>query len=430
MNRESIRAVTSRPFKHPLLTGILVGALATAAVMFLSGRYPSSGKSGAAAPPAPEEAKSSAGSKIVRMDVAGQRNIGLQTDSAQSRKVIQTIQATGIVGPNETRVAHIRPLAVGRILKVYVQIGDRVRAGQALATYDNIELGELVGQYETAIAGSRKAAAEAEVAQRALERAKGLVTLGAVARAETERRTAEYANARALIATQQADISRIDEKLHRFGLSEADIDELRNEKSSHREVSRDTLQAPFSGIVTKYDIAVGETVDTNRELFTVVDLSTVWVQADVYEKDIREIKRNSVARIKVDAYPDRTFEGRITYISDLLDPKTRTVRVRCVVANPEDLLKLDMFATIAVPSPIGRTAVMIPEAAVQQVNDRPVVFVRKAEDSFEARDVELGITDRPWVEVVKGIQPGERVATNGSFNLKAILLREQIGGEE
>jgi cobalt-zinc-cadmium efflux system membrane fusion protein len=364
------------------------------------------------------------------MDASAQRNIDLQTDSARSRNVIQTIEATGTVGPNETRVAHIRPLAVGRILKVYVQIGDRVRAGQALATYDNIELGELVGQYETAIASSRKAAAEVEVAQRSLERAKGLVTLGAVAQAETERRAAEYANTRASVATQQSEMFRIEEKLHRFGLSEEEIQELRNEKSSHREVSRDTLQAPFSGIVTKYDIAVGETVDTNRELFTVVDLSTVWVQADVYEKDIREIKRNSIARIKVDAYPDRTFEGRITYISDLLDPKTRTVRVRCEVPNPEDLLKLDMFATIAIPSPIGRTAVMIPEAAVQQVNDRPVVFVRKAEDSFEARDVELGITDRPWVEVVKGIKPGERVVTNGSFSLKAILLREQIGGEE
>lgn len=369
---------------------------------------------------------------MVTLDLTAQRNIGLKVEAAQIRTIVQTVQTTGIVGPNETRVARIRPLARGRIEKVYVRLGDRVRAGQPLLVYDNIELGELIGEYLSAVAALQKANAEAEVTKRALERAQNLVELGAVARAEYERRAAEYTNALAAINSQKAEIARIEEKLHRFGLTDADLEKLKTPTQTqyHREASHSVLRAPFDGVVIKYDVAEGEVVETDRELFTIADLSTVWVQADVYERDIAAIHKGQEVKIVVDAYPGETFIGKITYVSDFLDPKTRTAKVRCEVLNHEGRLKLEMFATIQIPTRMSREAVTIPTIAVQQIDNQPVVFVKIGDTQFQKREIQLGAQSDGWVEIKSGVKADEAVVTQGSFYLKSTLLREQIGGEQ
>ncbi|MBI3950158.1 MAG: efflux RND transporter periplasmic adaptor subunit, partial [Acidobacteria bacterium] len=298
--------------------------------------------------------------------------------------------------------------------------------------YDNIELGELIGQYLIAMAKLQKTRAEADVTKRSLERAQNLVELGAVARAEYERRNAEYQNARASINSQKAEVAQVEEKLHRFGLTDADLEKLNTPAHTqyHREASHSVLRAPFEGIVTKYDVAEGEVVDSARELFTIADLSTVWIQADVYEKDIAAIHEGQEVKILVDAYPGEAFVGKITYVSDFLDPKTRTAKVRCEVPNPEGRLKLEMFATSQIPTPKGREVVMVPTAAVQQIDDKPVVFVKIGQTQFQKRDVQLGTQSDGWVEVKSGLKVSEVVVTRGGFQLKSALLREQIGGEE
>lgn len=379
-----------------------------------------------------EETLEATDPNVVVLDSAAQQNVGLRVETAQLRTVLQTIQTTGVVGPNETRVAHIRPLARGRIEKVHVRLGDRVRAGQPLLAYDNIELGELIGEYLSAVAALEKATAEAEVTKRSLERAQNLVELGAVARAEYERRNAEYKNALAAVNSQKAEIAKIEEKLHRFGLTDADLEKLNTPTHTqyHREASHSVLRAPFDGIVIKADVAEGEVVETDRELFTIADLSTVWVQADVYEKDLAAIHKGQEVKVFVDAYPGETFVGKITYVSDFLDPKTRTAKVRCEVPNRDGRLKLEMFATIQIPTPKGQEVVVIPTSAVQQIDNQPVVFVRISDTQFQRREVQLGAQSDGWVEVKSGVKTGEVVVTQGSFYLKSTLLREQIGGGE
>lgn len=369
---------------------------------------------------------------VVKLEPAAMRNIGLTVVQAQARTVQQVVRATGSIGPNESRLAHIRPLARGRIEKVFVRLGDRVRARQPLVEYDNIELGELIGGYLSAAAGLEKARAEAEVSKRSLERARSLVELGAVARAEFERRNAEYQNALASINSQRAEIAKVEEKLHRFGLTDADIQKLRSHRNSdyHREASHSMLTAPFNGVVVKYNVAEGEVVGPEDELFTLADLSTVWVLADVYEKDIALISQGQEARMITDAYPGEVFRGRITYVSDMLDPKTRTAKVRCEVPNPDGRLKLEMFVTVELPTPAGRQMLMVPSTAIQLIDDQPVVFVKTGEAQFERRNVRLGGNSNGWVEVTSGVREGEPVVTEGSFHLKSALLRERIGGEE
>jgi cobalt-zinc-cadmium efflux system membrane fusion protein len=369
---------------------------------------------------------------LIRMEPAAQRNIGLRLEQARLRALARTIQATGVVSPNESRLVHVRPLSRGRIEKVFVRLGDRVRAGQTLLIYDNVELGEVIGQFMSGMTALGKAKAEAEVARRSRDRAKALVDVGALAKAEFDRRNAEYNNALASIESQAADLAKTDEKLHRFGLSEEDIQALnpREGAGSHREASHSRMTAPFAGVIISYKAAEGEIFGPDDEVFAIADLSTAWVLADVYEKDIASVRPGPQARVVIDSYPGEVFLGRITYVSDFLDPKTRTAKVRCEVPNGDGRLRLDMFATAELPTAEGRQALMVPSEAVQQVEGREVVFVRVSEAEFAARNVTLGRSSDGWVEVTDGIRPDETVAARGSFYLKSTMLRSQIGGEE
>lgn len=368
---------------------------------------------------------------VITLDEQAQEKMGLKLESAQLRGTTGTFQITGVVGPNQTRLAHVRLLSRGRIEKVYVRAGDRVRAGQPLVAYDNIELGELIGEYASAKATLEKANAEAEVSKRSVERAQKLIELGAVTKAEYEKREAEYKSALASINMQKAQVAMVEQKMRRFGMTDADIDKLgAGADNRHRDAPPTILRAPFNGFVMKSEVAEGEAVDVERELFTIVDISTVWVQGDVYEKDIAAIRQGQRVNVVVNAYPGETFTGRVTYLSDVLDPQTRTAKVRCEVANPKGLLKLEMFAAIQVPTGVQRETLMIPVTAVQEVDKESVVFVKVDENKFEKRQVELGAQSDGWVEVREGVKEGEKVVTAGAFMLKSYLKKEEFGEDE
>ncbi len=368
---------------------------------------------------------------IVEVDETAQRNASVETTAAEARTLPTVIEVTGVVSPEESRVAHIRPLARGLIEGVSVSLGSRVQAGQPLITFDNIELGELIGTFLSERAALQQTESELEVKRQTLSRAEELIKLEAIAQQTLELRRAETRNAEAGVTSQRARVAKVEEQIHRFGLTDADLARLTTEegRSIHRTASHSVIRAPFAGVITKYDVAEGEVVQPDHELFTLTNLTTVWVQADVYEKDLGRIQRDSDVAVKVEAYPDRSFAGRLTFIADLIDPKTRTAKVRCVVMNGDGTLKLDMFARISIPTKDQREAVVVPQVAVQQVDNQSVVFVRRTATQFERRDVRLGASSGTLVEVLDGLKAGETVASAGSFYFKTALLRERIGGE-
>ena len=306
-----------------------------------------------------------------------------------------------------------------------------MQQGQPLVVYDNIALGELIGEYLSEVAVLRQVETDRDVKQKALERSEALIKLEAIAQQQLEQRRAEFRNAEAAISSQKARVSKIEEQIHRFGLSDTDLAGLSPEegRGGHRIASHNTLRAPFAGIITKYDVAAGEVVEPEREMFTITDLATVWIQADVYEKDLGKVRAPVDVAIKADAYPDRVFTGRLTYVSDVIDPATRTAKVRCVVANPDGALKLDMFVKVAIPTNDRRSAVVVPVAAVQTVEEQHIVFVKQTATRFERRIVQTGTVAGDLVELTSGVKAGETVVGPGSFYLKTALLRERIGEE-
>jgi cobalt-zinc-cadmium efflux system membrane fusion protein len=370
-----------------------------------------------AAPASGADAKDAADAPV-KMSAQAQQNIGLEVARAALQPIVRTVRATGLVGFDETRIVRMRPLSRGRLTATKVELGAKVKAGQVIATYDNIEYGDLAGQLAVAQAGLAQARAEADTTRRAVERARELLSIGGIARAELERKTADQARAIAALRTQEAEIARVQERLRRFHADGAPTAS-----------GASPIMAPIDGVVIKIDAVPGELLDPDREIFTVADLATVWVQADVLEKDIGLIEPGQTASVSVVAQPDKRFPAQVSYVAQILDPKTNTARVRCVVANPDGALKLNMFATIDIGVPTDRRAVVVPPAAIQYVDEKPGVFVRRDAESFERRVVAVGVEDRGWIELTDGVAAGDAVVTTGSFQLKSILLRDRIAND-
>lgn len=367
----------------------------------------------------------------VEVSVEAQKNAGLVVVATQQQKIQQMIKTTAAVSPDESRVAHIFPLSQGIVEEVNVQLGDRVQKGQPMLVYDNIELGESLGEYQNLAGGLTKSIAQERVATKSLERANALIEVQAISPREFELRKAEYEQAQAEVESRRAEVTRAEEKLHRFGMSDEDLKKISNSQhGSHRTASHATVRAPFSGVVTKYDVSRGEIVGRDKEIFTVVDTTVVWALADVYEKDIQYVARGGECLVSLDSYPGQIFKGKIAYLSDALDPASRTAKLRCVVPNNEGKLKLEMFGTVSVPTREAREGISIPGSAVQEIDGQQVVFVQLAADRFLKRNIQTGQRDDSNVEVLSGLTAGEKVVSNGSFYLKSALLRELIGGEE
>lgn len=367
----------------------------------------------------------------VELTEAVQRASGFAFATAALQNMTGIVQATGVVTPNETRVARIRPLARGRILKVTVRSGDRVKQGQVLLTYDNIDLGETVGEFLRAGGAVQRARTESDLAKRSLDRANNLLESGAIARAEVERRQAEFRNTESAIRAQQADEARIHEKLHRFGLPETEIAALSKSTGAdlHRDTSPSTIRAPFDGTLIKAAAAEGEIVQADQELFTIADTATVWILADVYERDIGSVREGAMAKVTVNSFGDETFNGKITNVSDALDATSRTAKVRVEVPNPARRLKFEMFANIAVPTSQTRSALVVPVSAIQQIGGKSVVFVRESPAKFEMREVEVGAQWPNSVEITKGIAAGDVVVSQGGFILKSELAKAELAHE-
>lgn len=373
---------------------------------------------------------------LLEIPEEAQRNAGLQVVTAQRRAHPVPMEVTGLVTPVPSRVVRLRPLAEGIVKQVDVGLGDHVRAGQVLAHYDNIALGDHIGEYRAAVAARRQAEADLEVLQRSTQRAEQLIGLEAISQQTLDLRRSEYEQARAGLVSAQAEVSRIEERIHRFGLTDEDLlevapgggaGEMPVAAERHREMSLNVLRAPFAGTVTEFGVAVGDLVEPARALLTITNLSTVWVLADVYEPDLGRLPSSAEVAIQVDAYPDRLFTGRITYVSDTIEMSTRAAHVRCVVENRDKALKLGMFTRVSIPTNEKVSTLVAPVDAVQQIDGQSVVFVRTGPTTFKRRDVRLGSTAGGQVEVAGGLEPGETIVSTGSFYLKTALLHERIG---
>ncbi len=365
-----------------------------------------------------EESESGPGETVV-LTAEALRNADIKILEVELRPLKEWLEAAGVVEPDLNQVARIRSLGRGIVRRVLVRPGDRVEAGQVLFEYDNIELGELLGEYKTLLSQKGKLEARLRLTEQSVERARSLVAAQALAQKELEIRIAEQREAQAELEAHAATLSAVAGKLGRFGTSP---DRLMSAGAA----SISSVKAPQSGVILEFQIAPGEVLSTDQEVMTIANLERVWVIASVYERDLGRVKMGQTAEITFVSFPDKTFSGRITQVAQRLDPETRTAKVRVEVENRGNQLKLEMFATVRLPTQDPRVVPAIPDTALQQVDGKNAVFVQTKAQEFQRREVELGHKADGWVEVTHGLKPGEQVVTQGSFYLKSTLLKETL----
>ncbi|MCC7009963.1 MAG: efflux RND transporter periplasmic adaptor subunit [Acidobacteria bacterium] len=347
---------------------------------------------------------------VVPLSPEAAARAGITTTRASVRRASSAIRIPGVVEANAYRQVAVTPLVAGRVTSVAVDLGDRVRRGQTMADVYSPELAEAQTRYVSA-------KAELEAHDRALQRTERLVAIGAASRQELERIHAEHTAQTATVQTART-------KLALLGMSEPALDAL----APGRPVdATTTVPAPIDGIVTERVANPGLNVDPSMKLFTVVDLSTVWVMADLYERDFAHVRIGSAATVTTNAYPGRSLHGRVGYIDPQVNRETRTARLRIEVPNPRGELRLGMYADVVVGTSEPRDVVVVPRGAVQHIGGRTVVYLANASapGRFVERDVSIGRVGADEIEIEAGVQRTDVVVSGGSFFLRA--ERERLG---
>lgn len=331
---------------------------------------------------------------------AEKTGIKLQKLVLQQRS--EQLIVTATIQANQDKLAHVGPRVTGRIVKVNTNLGDRVVSGQALAMLDSIELGEARSNY-------MQAASEASVAQAGFERAQRLHADNIIPEKDYLRARAEHEKARVSLRAAS-------DKLSMMGVDP--------EKLSG---SIFPLVAPFAGTVIEKKAVLGELATPDKTLFTVADLSILWIESDLFEKDLGKVKPGAKATVSVSAYPGVVFKGRLTYISSTMNKETRTIKARVEVPNHDGRLKPEMFASAAIStSGAGAKTLSVPDEAVLLMQGQATVFVAER-GGYEPRAVEVSERVQGYTVLKSGVVAGESVVVSGAYALKARLLKSQIG---
>jgi RND family efflux transporter MFP subunit len=332
----------------------------------------------------------------------------VQTVHVDVKKTSSTLRVPGIVNPDEYREVHVTSLVGGVIRQVPVVLGDHVKRGQPLAVVFSSELAEAETQYLSHLA-------ELEADHKKLVRTQNLVKLGAASQQEEE-------DVEAMHAGHESYVRAALEKLKLLGASDQQIASL---KQAEQIDPNFVVPAPINGVVLTRAANLGLVVSTAQELFTVADLSTVWIMASINEKDFASVRVGTAASVTAPAYPGRLWKGRVIYIQPQVDQNTRTAQARIEVANPREDLRIDMYTDVDFTSP-GAPGPVVPEAAVQSIGERRFVFlpVKDNDGSFALREVRLGSAAGGYYSVLEGLKVQDEVVTDGSFILKAEALRQ------
>ena len=360
---------------------------------------------------------------------ASSQNSAVEVETVVPQPIAGVIPATGKILVPEDRVAVIGPVNEGRIVHLYAGQGTRVKKGQKLADLESADIDQAEADYLKALAdyenARRSSAAEIKLAQENYDRAKLLyqqkITAGK--NLQSAEHDLEVAKASAENSINGTNAALIAARRHLLilGIKDSTIDALPKRTDLAAVFS---LNSPIDGIVVERNATVGASVGTDANVFKIMDLSRVWIDANVFEKDLQQVRPGQEVKLTVPAFPGSTFLGKVILINSVVDPDTRTVKVRTEVANPDGRLKPDMFANVQIVTALNRTAISIPQSAVLNDEGKTVVFVADG-NGYKKRQVQPGIQNNDRVEIIDGLAAGDKVVVKGNY----LLLQQSKPGE-
>jgi cobalt-zinc-cadmium efflux system membrane fusion protein len=313
-----------------------------------------------------------------------------KTTTVTTRQMPTTLTANGSVIPDVNRTIHVTSLGGGRVVDLKVKLGDAVKKGQVLLVISSPDLGLAFADYQ-------KAQADERVAKKALDRAQLLFDRGAVA--EKDLQVAQGTEDKA-----QVDVQTAEQRVRVLGGDPAHPTPLID------------LRAPVSGTIVEQNVAGFEgvkSIDNSPNLFTIADLTQVWVVCDVFENGLGDVHRGDSAEIRLNAFPGRAFKGTVADISRVLDPNTRTAKVRIVLGNGDGALRPGMFAAATFRSRRLRPSLVVPSTAVMRLHDKDWIFRKEGSNRFRRVEVQAtGATSDGMQEIRDGVKADDQVVLN------------------
>jgi membrane fusion protein, heavy metal efflux system len=309
--------------------------------------------------------------------------------TAEAFSAVPQLRVTGVVSPDVSRNVPVISLASGRVVEVNARLGDEVKKGQVLLKVQSSDIASAFSDY-------RKAVASEALTRRQLERAQTLYDHGAVPKKDLE--VAEDAETKAKV-----DVETTEQRLKLLGYD-----------ANHPNGIVDIV-APVSGVIVEQNVTTAggvKSLDNSPNLFTIADLSRIWIVCDVFENDLASVRVGEYADIRLNAYPDRLMKGRISNIGPILDPNLRSAKVRLEVQNP-GILRVGMFVTATFHGQQQQLRAKAPATAVLHLHDRDWVYVPAENSQFRRVEVVAGnMLPENMQEIISGIKPGTKVAAN------------------
>ncbi len=368
------------------------------------------------------------GPRMLKLTADQIRDLGVTTANVKSMMIPEELELVGQIDENTTFSTPVMSLVPGRVEKVNVQVGDRVKKGQHLAEVRSDEVArieaDLLHEFLSLEVDVERTKVKLELARKARDRQEMLFQEGIGARAQLETAQGEFQMAEAeLTAYREKRRSAIEttrERLKLFGIPGKEVDRLLKTRVTDNLFE---LNCPREGVIVQRDVDLGQMVDVSTQLLTVSDLTQVWVNAQAFEKDIHLIALGEPITLTVESYPGKVFHGKVDYIGATLDPKTRTLAVRATVANPDLKLHPHMYAQVVLK--IGeRRGLLVPTAAVRKTGETYLAYVAtKPGGVYEERKVEIGSYKGDDVIITSGLKAGETVVVKGSLELNGLAIK-------
>ncbi len=347
--------------------------------------------------------------EVVKLSPAELKEFGIELETAAAGSLDQYAELPGEIVLNADRLAHVVPKVAGMVREVRKSLGDSVKDEELMAIIESRELADAKAAY--------LAAAEREkLAKANFEREEGLWQKKVTSEQE-------FLDARQVLAEASIAKNSAEQQLHALGFSDSYLHELPGQPDAT--YTRYEIRAPFAGTIIEKHLTLGENVNADAAVFTIADLSSVWVDLNVYQKDLPKIRKGQSVRIEI-GHGIPSVTGEIAWIGPLVGEATRTAKARVVLPNPDGTRRPGLFVTARVAVAKTAAGIIVPKSALQTFEDRMVIFVQD-EDGFEPRPVETGRKNATHVEILSGLVEGQTYVSAGAFTLKAQLSKGAFG---
>lgn len=364
----------------------------------------------------PTHAHNTSAERLVRLSHVQVQNAKIETVMLSQQSFAPRLPVYATLNADPKHLARVGPRMAGRITRINVSLGDKVRPGQVLLEMDTIEFHETSKDYLIALA-------RAEETARAYERAKTTLREGVGTQSEHDRALANSSAA-------AANLREAEEHLHALGLSDEDIQKMRDRTSHGADHSH--VRAPISGQITALDVSIGKVVSGTEDVITIADTKALWATLRIYERDISSVNIDAPMELRVTAYPDVPFQARLGFIANVVDPIARTVEARAQISNPDGRLRPGMTGRAWITLQKGQLSLNLPLEAVQKIEGANCVFIETGttaqQTTYAIREIQISVDQGDVVSIVSGVKPGDRVVTRGALTLRGEWERS-IQGE-